>query len=119
LQIFGAHISKERPLRVGLTAIFGIGRTKAEEICGKLEIDPGMRGAGLTSRQGAQIHRLLETDYLVQSDLKKFESANVKRLVEIGSYRGFRHTVGLPMRGQRSSTNARTQKKMGRSRLKN
>jgi small subunit ribosomal protein S13 len=95
---------------VALTYIYGIGRSSAQAICGKLGIDPSVRINDLAATDINEIRRTLESDYVVEGRLRTERSLNVKRLMDIGCYRGLRHRRGLPVNGQRTRTNARTRK---------
>ncbi|EFB40531.1 hypothetical protein pah_c200o092 [Parachlamydia acanthamoebae str. Hall's coccus] len=93
-----------------MTYIYGLGRRLANEIIAKLGLDPNMRAHKLTEDEIASINALLQSQYVVEGDLKRQVQNNIKRLISIHSYRGQRHRVGLPVRGQRTRTNARTRK---------
>ena len=110
--ILGVNLPKKKRVCFGLTKIYGIGKVTASVICEKLEIEPSLRVRNLDNRQIARITNLIKQDYYIGSDLRKIKSDSVKRLVEIGSYRGVRHRMGLPLRGQRTSTNGKTQKRL-------
>jgi small subunit ribosomal protein S13 len=96
--------------KIALTYIYGIGRTSAMEICKKLEIDPEKRMNDLTSEEVNQIRGAIDNDYTVEGRLRTQTALNIKRLMDIGCYRGLRHRKGLPVRGQRTKTNSRTRK---------
>ena len=102
-----AHVSG---VEIGLTYIYGIGPTLAEEILAKTGINPDTRVRDLSEDEVAKIREILDADYKVEGDLRREEALNIKRLIEINSYRGKRHRMGLPLRGQRTKTNARTRK---------
>ena len=108
-RIAGVDLPRDKRVEIGLTYIFGIGLTLSREILNKTGISPDVRVRDLTEDDVANIRNAL-ADYKVEGDLRREESLNIKRLVEIGSYRGRRHRVGLPTRGQRTKTNARTRK---------
>lgn len=110
--ILGVHLPKGKRVHIGLTSVYGIGKVTAGVICKKLDIDPFVRVRDLSSRQVARIANLIKQDYYVGSDLRKIKSDSIKRLIEIGSYKGVRHRMGLPLRGQRTSTNGKTQKRL-------
>ena len=93
-----------------MTYIYGIGLTLSKEILAKTGINPDTRVRDLTEEEVAKIREVLDSDYKVEGDLRREESLNIKRLIEINSYRGKRHRMGLPLRGQRTKTNARTRK---------
>jgi small subunit ribosomal protein S13 len=95
---------------IGLTYIYGIGRTRAKSLCHRAGINPDTKVADLTEDQVNRVRQILEAEGGVEGDLRKELSMNVKRLIEMGSYRGLRHRRGLPVRGQRTHTNARTRK---------
>lgn len=108
-RIAGVDLPRDKRVEIGLTYIFGIGLTLSREILNKTGISPDVRVRDLTEDDVANIRNAL-ADYKVEGDLRREESLNIKRLVEIGSYRGRRHRDGLPIRGQRTKTNARTRK---------
>lgn len=108
-RIAGVDLPRDKRVEIGLTYIFGIGLTLSREILNKTGISPDVRVRDLTEDDVANIRNAL-ADYKVEGDLRREESLNIKRLVEIGSYRGRRHRGGLPTRGQRTKTNARTRK---------
>lgn len=95
---------------IALTYIFGIGRTSARKICNATHIDPEIRVNDLTPQQVNELRKLIENDYKVEGRLRSDIALNIKRLMDIGCYRGLRHRKGLPLRGQRTRTNARTRK---------
>ena len=97
-------------LEIGLTYVFGIGRKTSNEILAKTSINPDTRVKDLTEEEAAKLREVIERDYNVEGDLRREIGLNIKRLVEIGCYRGLRHRRGLPVRGQRTKTNARTRK---------
>ena len=99
-----------KPVRIALTYIFGIGRTSGEKICEKAGIDPDQRMNDLSSEDTAKLRQIIENDYKVEGRLRTEVALNIKRLMDIGCYRGLRHRRGLPVRGQRTKTNARTRK---------
>jgi small subunit ribosomal protein S13 len=109
-RIQGVDIPPDKPTHISLRYIRGIGPTTSLEVCGKLNIDPQRRAKELSDDGVARIAVLLDRDYLVEGPLRRFETANITRLKEIKSYRGERHRKNLPVRGQRSKTNARTRK---------
>jgi len=109
-RIAGVNIPTNKRVEIGLTYIFGIGRTKATEICGKASIPRERRVNELTDAEVIQIREIIDRDYLVEGDLRRETSMNIKRLMDLGCYRGLRHRRGLPVRGQRTHTNARTRK---------
>ena len=109
-RVIGVDIPGKKRLIISLTYIFGVGSCIANEIVEKLGLDPDMRAHALKEEDISRINALLQTDYMVEGDLRRDVQANIKRLISIHSYRGMRHRVGLPVRGQRTSTNARTRK---------
>lgn len=109
-RVSGVDIPNNKRVEVSLTYIFGIGSSLSKEILGKTGIDPNARVKDLTEAELTQLRRVIDSDYTVEGDLRTEVNMNIKRLSEIGSYRGLRHRRHLPVRGQRTKTNARTQK---------
>jgi len=109
-RLAGIDLPKEKRGEVGLTYIFGIGRSRAKEILEKVGIDQHTKVADWTDDQVVQIRKVLEAEYKLEGALRAEFSSNIKRLMDIGCYRGLRHRKGLPLRGQRTKTNARTRK---------
>lgn len=109
-RIIGVDIPEGKRLEISLTYIYGIGRAKSLELIKKLNLDPNMRTRDLKSEDLARITATLQSEYVVEGDLRRQVQNNIKRLISIHSYRGLRHRLGLPVRGQRTSTNARTRK---------
>ncbi|NGX63070.1 MAG: 30S ribosomal protein S13 [Candidatus Anoxychlamydiales bacterium] len=109
-RIIGIDIPANKRLLISLTYIYGIGRVLSEEIISKLKLDPNMKAGKLTEADIGKINSILQADYAVEGDLRRQIQNNIKRLISIHSYRGQRHRVGLPVRGQRTRTNARTRK---------
>ena len=109
-RIAGVDLPREKRVEIGLTYIFGIGRTRSNEILAKTGINPDVRVKDLSEDDVAKLREAIEKDYTVEGDLRRDIAMNIKRLIEIDSYRGSRHRKGLPVRGQRSKTNARTRK---------
>ncbi len=109
-RIAGVDLPREKRVEIGLTYIFGIGRQRSNEILKKAGINPDTRVKDLTEEEAGEIRKIIEQDYLVEGDLRRDVSLNIKRLMEIGCYRGIRHRRGLPVRGQKTKTNARTRK---------
>ena len=109
-RIAGVDLPNEKRVEIGLTYIFGIGRTRSNEILAKTGINPDVRVKDLSEDDVAKLREAIEKDYTVEGDLRRDIAMNIKRLIEIDSYRGSRHRKGLPVRGQRSKTNARTRK---------
>ena len=109
-RISGVDLPRNKRLVIALTYIFGIGRTIAREICVKAEIDPDSKTDVLSDGELVRLREIIENDYKVEGDLRRTVSQNIKMLMDIGCYRGLRHRRGLPVRGQRTHTNARTRK---------
>jgi small subunit ribosomal protein S13 len=109
-RIAGVDLPARKRAEIGLTYIYGIGRTRAKSILHRCGIDFDKKVADLTEEDISKIRTILETEGAVEGDLRKESSLSVKRLIEMGAYRGLRHRRGLPVRGQRSHTNARTRK---------
>ena len=109
-RIAGVNIPTQKRVQIGLTYIHGIGRTKAREICEKTGIPEDRRVSQLTDEEVMRIRELIDADYQVEGDLRREVAMNIKRLMDLGCYRGLRHRRGLPVRGQRTHTNARTRK---------
>ena len=109
-RIGGVDIPKEKRVEIALTYIYGIGRSLSNRVLKIANISPDKRAKDLTEEEVARLSSVIQKDYKVEGDLRREISANIKRLIEIGSYRGLRHRRGLPVRGQRTKTNARTRK---------
>jgi len=109
-RIAGVDIPREKRLEISLTYIFGIGKSTAQKIAASLELDPNTKVRDLTEDEVAQLRTYVDGNLKVEGDLRREVAANIKRKVEIGSYEGLRHRRGLPVRGQRTRTNARTRK---------
>ncbi|HEY2110798.1 MAG TPA: 30S ribosomal protein S13 [Dongiaceae bacterium] len=109
-RIAGVNIPTQKRVLIGLTYIFGIGRTRAREICEKLAIPSERRVSQLTDAEVLRIRELIDREFRVEGDLRREVAMNIKRLMDLGCYRGLRHRKGLPVRGQRTHTNARTRK---------
>ena len=109
-RIAGVDLPKDKKIEIALTYIFGIGPTSAKKILTEAGIDPGVKSGDLTESDIVKIRAILDRDYTVEGDLRRDVTMNIKRLMDIGSYRGLRHRRGLPARGQRTKTNARTRK---------
>ncbi|MBT3394041.1 MAG: 30S ribosomal protein S13 [Waddliaceae bacterium] len=109
-RIIGIDIPEKKRLVISLTYIYGIGPTLAEEVIAKLKLDPNMKAKELSQEDIAHLNEMLQNDYIVEGTLRRQVQNNIKRLVNIHSYRGLRHRLGLPVRGQRTRTNARTKK---------
>jgi small subunit ribosomal protein S13 len=109
-RIAGVDIPKQKRIEIGLTYIYGIGLNSAKKILKETEISPDTRVKDLEEKEVSKLRDLIERNYVVEGDLRKTISFDIRRLMDIGSYRGIRHRRGLPVRGQRTSTNARTRK---------
>jgi small subunit ribosomal protein S13 len=109
-RIAGVNIPLNKRVEIGLTYIYGIGRPNSNQILAKLGIEPDRAVRDLTDDEIAKLRDIIDTEYMVEGDLRRDRSQNVKRLMEIGCYRGLRHRRGLPVRGQNTKTNARTRK---------
>ncbi len=109
-RIAGVDLPKSERIEIGLTRIFGVGRALSRKILEEVRVNPDIRVKDLTDEDTVKIRAVLERDYRVEGDLRRDISMSVKRLTDIGSYRGLRHRTGLPCRGQRTKTNARTRK---------
>ncbi len=109
-RIAGVNIPTQKRVEIALTYIHGIGRTKASEICAKVGIPAERRVNDLTDDEVVRIRESIDREYIVEGDLRREVAMNIKRLMDLGCYRGLRHRKGLPVRGQRTSTNARTRK---------
>ena len=109
-RVIGIDIPDKKRLEISLMYIYGIGRRLSNEICAKLGLDKNMKAYNLSEDDIARINALLQSDYAVEGDLRRQVQNNIKRLISIHAYRGTRHRLGLPVRGQRTRTNARTRK---------
>jgi small subunit ribosomal protein S13 len=109
-RIAGVDIPRDKRVEVSLTYIYGVGRSTATRILKRAEINPDTRVKDLTEQEISRIREVLEGNYVVEGDLRRELSMNIKRLMDIGTYRGLRHRRGLPVRGQRTRTNSRTRK---------
>lgn len=109
-RIAGVDIPNNKRIEIALTYIYGIGRTTAQKILREAGIDFGKKAGELTEEEVAKIREIIDRDYKVEGELRKEIAMNIKRLMEIGCYRGLRHKMGLPVRGQRTRSNARTRK---------
>lgn len=114
-RISGVDLPREKRVVIGLTYIYGIGRSRAEEILENTNIDPSTRVRDLTDNEVSKLREYIDNNIMVEGDLRREVTQNIKRLMEIGCYRGLRHRRGLPVRGQRTKTNARTRKGRKRS----
>ncbi len=109
-RIAGVDLPRDKRIEIGLTYIYGIGLSTAKEILEKAGINPDTRVKDLSEDEAGAIRKIIDSDYAVEGDLRREVSMNIKRLMEIGCYRGIRHRRGLPVRGQNTKTNARTRK---------
>ena len=109
-RISGVDLPREKKVEIGLSYIFGIGRSRARKILDKSGVDASLRIKDLTDSDVTKLRQVIDRDYKVEGALRTEVSMNIKRLMDIGSYRGIRHRKGLPVRGQRTHTNARTKK---------
>jgi small subunit ribosomal protein S13 len=109
-RIAGVDLPKNERVEIGLTRIFGVGRSLSQKILDETKISPNTRVKDLTDEDLLKIRAIIERDFRVEGDLRRENSMNIKRLLDISSYRGMRHRLGLPLRGQRTKTNARTRK---------
>ncbi|NLZ54719.1 MAG: 30S ribosomal protein S13 [Thermoanaerobacteraceae bacterium] len=109
-RIAGVDLPREKRVEVALTYIYGIGATKSKQILKEADINPDTRVKDLTEREITKLREIIDKNHKVEGDLRREVALNIKRLTEIGSYRGLRHRRGMPVRGQRTRTNARTRK---------
>jgi len=109
-RIAGVNIPTNKRVEIALTYIHGIGRTKAKQICERVGLPPERRVSELTDPEVIQVREIIDGDYIVEGDLRRETAMHVKRLMDLATYRGLRHRRGLPARGQRTHTNARTRK---------
>ena len=109
-RIAGIDLPREKRIEIGLTYIYGIGRTSAKKILEMAQIDPDIRVKDLTEDQESPLREVIDKHFTIEGDLRREVALNIKRLTEIGCYRGVRHRRGLPVHGQRTKTNARTRK---------
>ena len=117
-RIAGVDLPRNKRVEIGLTYIYGIGRSSSNEILAKLGIDPNTKTDDLTEGQVNDIRKAIDSGYKVEGDLRSDVAMNIKRLMDLGCYRGLRHRKGLPVHGQRTSTNARTRKGPKRTAVK-
>ncbi len=117
-RIAGVDLPRKKRIEIGMTYIYGIGRTASQSILSRLNIDPNTKTDDLTEEQINDIRKVIDSDYKVEGELRTQISMNIKRLMDLGCYRGLRHRKSLPVRGQRTSTNARTRKGPKRSAVK-
>lgn len=109
-RIAGVDLPRDKRVEIGLTYIYGIGLTRSQKILAATGVNPDTRVKDLSDAEVAALREAVETGYQVEGDLRRLESMNIKRLMDIGTYRGRRHRMGLPVRGQRTRTNARTRR---------
>jgi small subunit ribosomal protein S13 len=110
VRIAGVDLPRDKRIEVGLTYIYGIGRKRSNDILENAGVDPDKRDTELTESEVSSIRDIIDREYMVEGDLRREVQGNIKRLIEIGSYRGLRHRRNLPVRGQRTRTNARTKR---------
>ena len=109
-RIAGVDLPHNKRMEIALTYIYGIGRSAALKLCAEAEVDPGRRSDDVTDEEMTRLRRVIDTSYKVEGDLRRDVAAGIKRLVDLGCYRGLRHRRNLPVRGQRTHTNSRTRK---------
>lgn len=109
-RIAGVDLPRDKRVEIGLTYIYGIGLTRAKEVIAKTGVNPDTRVKDLSDSEVASIREVVENEYEIEGDLRRLEAMNIKRLMDIGTYRGRRHRAGLPVRGQRTRTNSRTRR---------
>lgn len=109
-RIAGVDLPRDKRVEIGLTYIYGIGLTRSQQILSETGVNPDTRVKDLSDAEVAALREAIETNYQVEGDLRRWEAMNIKRLMDIGTYRGRRHRMGLPVRGQRTRTNARTRR---------
>ena len=117
-RIAGVDLPRNKRIEIGLTYIYGIGRSTSKKILEEAGVDNSIKTDDLTDKDITDIRKIIDSKYMVEGDLRKERSMNVKMLMDLGSYRGLRHRKGLPVRGQRTSTNARTRKGPSRVKMK-
>ena len=109
-RIAGIDLPRNKRIEISLTYLYGIGRTTAKKVCDLADVDPGTKTDHLNESEVIKLREIIERDFIVEGDLRRNVSQNIKVLMDIGCYRGLRHRRGLPVRGQRTHTNARTRK---------
>ncbi|NEQ32505.1 MAG: 30S ribosomal protein S13 [Leptolyngbya sp. SIO4C5] len=109
-RIAGVDLPRDKRIEIGLTYIYGIGLSRSQEVLAKTGVNPDIRVKELSDEDVAKLRETVENDYQIEGDLRRWENMNIKRLMDIGAYRGRRHRAGLPVRGQRTRTNARTRR---------
>jgi len=117
-RISGVDLPKNKPIEIALTYIYGIGRSSSQRILAELSIEPGVRTDDLSEGQINDIRKVIDSSFKVEGELRSEVAMNIKRLMDLGCYRGLRHRRGLPVHGQRTSTNARTRKGPKRAAVK-
>ncbi len=117
-RIAGVDLPKNKRVEIGLTYIYGVGRTTSQQILAQLKIDPNTKTDTLTESEVNNIRKIIDSEYKVEGELRSEVAMNIKRLMDLGCYRGLRHRKGLPCHGQRTSTNARTRKGPKRTAVK-
>lgn len=110
VRIAGVDLPRDKRIEIGLTYIYGIGLTRSHKILAATGVDPNIRVKDLNDGDTTALRTEIESNYQIEGDLRRWEAMNIKRLVDIGTYRGRRHRMGLPVRGQRTRTNARTRR---------
>jgi small subunit ribosomal protein S13 len=109
-RVAGVELPKNKRMEIALTYIYGIGRTSASKILTRANVDPARKSDDLSAEEQVRIRQVIDADFEVEGDLRREVQQNIKRLMDLGCYRGIRHRKGLPVRGQRTHTNARTRK---------
>jgi len=109
-RVAGVELPKNKRMEIALTYVYGIGRASATKILAKANVDPARKSDDLTAEEQVRIRQVIDSDFEVEGDLRREVQQNIKRLMDLGCYRGIRHRKGLPVRGQRTHTNARTRK---------
>lgn len=109
-RIAGVDLPRDKRVEIGLTYIYGIGLSRSQQALAKANVNPDTRVRELSDAEVAALREVIENDYQIEGDLRRWEAMNIKRLMDIGTYRGRRHRAGLPVRGQRTRTNARTRR---------
>jgi small subunit ribosomal protein S13 len=115
--IFGTFILDKKKVEIGLTSIYGIGALKAKNICNRIGITPKTRIGDLQQQQFLRLRKLIQQNFLIGKDLKKTTVLNIHSYIQLNNYKGSRHRMGLPVNGQRTHTNAKTQKKLSRKHI--
>jgi small subunit ribosomal protein S13 len=117
-RIVGVEIPNDKKVEIALTYIYGIGRTRAKQVCESINVDPNKKVRELNDEEISKIANYIQQNFKVEGELRSEVMSNIKRLIDIGCYRGFRHKLGLPVRGQKTKSNARTRKGPRPSRIK-